>query len=111
MQARSGESPGPDAALRGYAIARKQQVSRRRFEFREALERLKDGPCKDCRRKFHPCQVDLVRPDGGGRPISSLIGKSLDRLFREAAVRVILCANCNRLRVWRRQRKMRAGPT
>ncbi len=94
-----------------YARTRKNQASRRRFESRNLIEELKRGPCKDCGRKWHPCQMDFLRPDGGGPRMASLLGKSLERIVGEAQKRDLVCANCSRLRDWRKKRKMRMGPT
>ncbi len=92
-----------------YMAARRQQAARRRFEARELLILLKSKPCVKCRNSFHHCQMDLVRPDGGGPSMASLLLKSKRRMLDEAAVRLRLCANCNRLRDYNRKRSAMEG--
>lgn len=88
------------------------KMARRRFEARELLDRLKSAPCEDCRRSFHPCQMDLLRKQGGRPlPLSRMMHLSKERLLEEAGVCDLVCANCSRLRSWRRQRERRMGPT
>ena len=94
-----------------YTEQRKRQAVRRRFEAKRLLDRLKSGACEDCGDQFKPCQMDLVRRGGGGPPMATFLLKSKARMAEEAEKRDLVCANCNRLRVWNRQRKARMGPT
>lgn len=88
------------------------RTARRRFEARSVLERLKSGPCQECGGGFRPCQMDLLRRDGT-RPLalSRMMHLSKERLLEEAGECDLLCANCSRLRTWKRQRADRMGPT
>jgi hypothetical protein len=94
-----------------YLRTRKNQTARRRFESKILLERLKTGRCKDCLQQFLPCQMDLVRPDGSGPQMTTLLGKSRERMVDEARARDLVCANCGRLRSWQRQREGRMEKT
>lgn len=88
------------------------RMARRRFEAREVLDQLKSGPCARCGGKFEPCQMDLLRRDGA-RPVrlSKMMHLSKERILEEAGECDLLCANCSRLTVSRRQREARMGPT
>ncbi|KKK50106.1 hypothetical protein LCGC14_3128350, partial [marine sediment metagenome] len=90
-----------------YGDQRKRQAIRRRFEAKQLLEQLKSGLCEDCGDKFKSCQMDLVRREGGGPPMASLLLKSKKRILEEAEKRDLICANCGRLRVWERNRAER----
>lgn len=92
-----------------YMSGRRSQRARRRFEAKILVEALKDGPCADCGNRFEPCQMDLVRK-GEGRPVSSLLLKSKDRIREAAAACDLVCANCGRLRDEARRKRERAGP-
>jgi len=93
-----------------YTESRRQQVARRRFESKELLTRLKTGPCVRCKDPdLQPCQMDLVRPDGSGPAMASLLGKSRKRILEEAQRRLLLCSNCNRIRDFNRKRAAMEG--
>jgi len=84
---------------------------RRRFEARDLIDRLKSGPCKDCGRKFRPCQMDFWRDSESIVQVSKRLLMSKDRIVEEVAKCVLVCANCHRLRTWNRDRERRSGPT
>lgn len=86
------------------------KAARRRFEAREILNRVKAGPCVDCRKEFHPCQMDFFRRDGG-KPVSRMLLKSKRTIMEQVETCDLVCANCGRLRTWRAQREARMGPT
>ncbi|HEY8094917.1 MAG TPA: hypothetical protein VIE65_02345 [Methylobacter sp.] len=94
-----------------YLEGRRQQTVRRKFEAKALFIELKSGPCMKCRQKFHHCQMDLVRPDGGGPTMASLLLKSKKRILEEASKRLRLCSNCNRMRDYNRKRLMMEGDT
>ena len=94
-----------------YVDQRKRQAVRRRFEAKQLLEQLKSGLCEDCGGQFAPCQMDLVRREGGGPPMASLLLRSKRRILEEASRRDLICANCGRLRTWERSRAERMGRT
>jgi hypothetical protein len=62
-------------------------------------------PCADCRHKFHWCMMDFdhVR----GKKLFTIgrlhIGCSINRLYREIAKCDVVCANCHRMRTFRRR--------
>ncbi len=87
--------------------SRRNQRVRRRFEAKLLVEQLKSGPCKDCKDSFHPCQMDLLHRERGGRPVATLILRSKARILEEARKCDLVCANCARLRVWNESRKGR----
>ena len=69
----------------------------------ELLARLKDRPCADCGRRFpsYVMDFDHVGPKTGA--VSSFVrSSSPERLLAEAMNCEVVCANCHRLRTWRR---------
>jgi hypothetical protein len=62
-----------------------------------------------CKQPYHHCQMDLVRPDGSGPTMASLLLKSKKRILDEASRRLLLCSNCNRLRDYNRKRDAMEG--
>jgi hypothetical protein len=93
-----------------YFMERKKRAVRRRFEARELLNRMKAGPCVDCKSSFQPCQMDFFRR-GGGKPVSRMLLRSKEAIVRQVESCDLVCANCGRLRTWRAQREARMGPT
>lgn len=90
--------------------AARAKSSRRRFQARELLRRLKTGPCEDCGRDdLHPCQMDLWKDEGAESP-SRMLLLSLERIAARAAECTLLCANCSRLRTWDLDRFRRSAP-
>lgn len=88
-----------------YLLSRKTRAVRHRRQAKEVLEELKSGPCSDCGHAFHPCQMDLVRPGGGGPQMADLLVGDLETLREEASRRELVCSNCGRLRTWERSRR------
>ncbi len=89
---------------------RKKQALRRRFEAQELIMSLKSDPCVDCKKRFHPCQMDFIHPkDHDGVSVHGLLLKSKKRILDEISKCVLVCANCGRLRIWKRHRALRAG--
>lgn len=89
-----------------------KKAARRRFEARELLRRLKSGPCKDCGNKYQACQMDFVRREESGKaPVSKLLLRSQKSILADVEQCDLVCANCGRLRTWKKQRKGRSGPT
>jgi hypothetical protein len=63
----------------------------------------KKGPCKDCKNTFHTCQMDWdhVR----GKKLFNLCGnmfRSREAILKEVAKCDLVCANCHRLRTFKR---------
>ena len=89
-----------------------KKAARRRFEARELLARLKSGPCSDCGNKFLPCQMDFVRrEDSDKAPVSKLLLRSQKAIIADVDGCDLVCANCGRLRTWKKQRQSRSGAT
>lgn len=89
-----------------------EKAARRRFEARELVNQLKSKPCKDCGKKYEPCQMDFIKREGDRTiPISKMLLKSQARIIKEVQNSDLVCANCGRLRTWKAQRAKRSGPT
>jgi hypothetical protein len=90
-----------------------KRMARRRFEAREVLDREKARkPCKDCGHKYHPCQIDVLRPNGGRKvPVARMLHLSIERIREEIDRCELVCSNCSRMRVYMRDRLRRSGPT
>jgi hypothetical protein len=94
-----------------YTAARKRQSLRRRFEAKTLLIELKqNNPCVDCGRRFHYCQMDFIQKDGSSSlRINNLLNRSVKRILEEVSKRDLVCANCSRMRIWKKQRSERSG--
>ena len=90
-----------------------RRAARRRFEARNLINKYKKThPCKDCDNKFHPCQLDFFRPQGGSaQTISRRLLRSLAVIMRDMEAADLVCANCGRLRTYHAQRALRSEPT
>lgn len=86
-----------------------KRAARRKFEVRELLQQLKRNPCVDCNKKFHPCQMDFYRLEESPKPISRNLLRSINGILKDIEKCDLVCANCARLRVWNKQRALRAG--
>lgn len=68
---------------------------------------LKAVPCMDCGGRFPPYVMDFDHRDGAAKSmeISNIIrrGWSWQKLAREIALCDIVCANCHRIRTFKRQ--------
>ena len=79
-------------------------------QFKEWVASLKKRSCKDCRRKFHHACMDFDHVRGKklfqiGREGP---GKGRAAVLREIKKCDLVCANCHRLRTWKRwQRRKR----
>ena len=83
-------------------------AARRRFEARDLLDRLKSGPCHDCKNdSLYSCQKDFWRESDDIIQVSKRLLMSKDRILEEVAKSVLLCSNCHRLRTWIRNRDRR----
>lgn len=89
-------------------VHRRQQNRRRKFEARELVDYLKKRPCVDCGTAYHPCQMDFYREDEGAALVSRILIKSKTTIIEETRKCVLLCANCSRLRTYKRQKLRRA---
>jgi hypothetical protein len=85
---------------------------RRRWRYHaDVLDQLRSVPCSDCGGRFAQCSMDFDHSDPSKKSarVPSLVGRaSLDRILAEAAKCDIVCANCHRLRTFRRRTKQTA---
>jgi hypothetical protein len=75
------------------------------------LDRLRDVPCGDCRRRFPPCAMDFDHRDPATKrqAVTRMIGRSgTERILAEASKCDIVCANCHRLRTFVRRMAVRS---
>lgn len=64
-----------------------------------------DLPCHDCGRKYHRAIMEFDHRDGTTkvRNVMSMAGYSVDRIRAEIAKCDVVCANCHRMRTYRRR--------
>ncbi len=72
----------------------------------EYVSKLKSKPCSDCKKKYHPCQMDFDHLYDKTRDISNAVrdGWAKCRLDAEISKCDLVCSNCHRLRTWKRKR-------
>jgi hypothetical protein len=95
---RRPSSPGSSRYL-----ARKRELWRRQAQM---LDRLRQVPCMDCNERFPPCAMDFDHRDPGTKrsAVTRMVGRaSSTRILDEVAACDIVCANCHRLRTFRRR--------
>ncbi len=69
------------------------------------LSRLRDVPCADCRGRFDACAMDFDHRDPATKryTVTRMVGRaSTEAILAEVAKCDIVCANCHRVRTWRR---------
>ncbi|MCU1376008.1 MAG: hypothetical protein JWO68_3294 [Actinomycetia bacterium] len=96
------------AAERRWYAANKAKVAakkdRKRERLRDLVRRAKEVPCADCGGSFPYYVMDF---DHVGDEKSALVSKLVNfgatqRLLDEMAKCEVVCANCHRIRTWRR---------
>ena len=82
-------------------------IYKRRREKREYIDKIKDVPCADCGNRFPPCVMDFDHRDKKikFKNISQMLVESLSRIKLEIKKCDIVCANCHRIRTWKRKNK------
>jgi hypothetical protein len=86
-----------------------RHLDRKRASWREQaalLDRCRDVPCADCGGRFPPCALDFDHRDPGQKrtEVTRMIGRAgTARILDEIAKCDIVCANCHRLRTFRRR--------
>jgi hypothetical protein len=99
---------------RAKQIADVQRTNRRRrAEGRALLIELKSQPCTDCGGTFPPKAMDFDHVSGTKEAaISALVaqGAVMKRLLAEIAKCELVCANCHRIRTWRRRTARKGVP-
>lgn len=65
----------------------------------EITDRLKSVPCNHCGKTFPPCAMDFHHVGDKEQLISSMVRQNckIDKLEKEIAKCVVLCANCHRI--------------
>jgi hypothetical protein len=78
-----------------------QNTRRRKIE---VLNKIKDVPCKDCGVKYPPpvMEFDHINRDKEFTISRRVSSTSVERLLAEVAKCEVVCANCHRMRTFRR---------
>jgi hypothetical protein len=88
---------------------RSRYIEQRREYWRgqaRMLDRIRQVPCMDCGHRFPPCSMDFDHRDPASKrsAVMRMIGRAgTARILDEVAVCDIVCANCHRLRTFRRR--------
>lgn len=91
-----------------YARANKDRIKRAMAAYHRRKRRFialfKDKPCMDCGDWFHPVQMDFDHRPGEIKcfSLSQPRIKKMKDLYREIKKCDVVCANCHRLRTYRR---------
>lgn len=94
---------GPVASATSRPSVRKRNARRAQARL---LDSLRDRACLDCGGRFPPCSMDFDHRDPTTKrtAVTRLIGRTgTARLLDEVAKCDIVCANCHRLRTYRRR--------
>ena len=107
-----------DANVRWYAANREREierVTRRQAASTAFLRELRDRPCADCGRRFHPVQMAFDHRDPAQKrfTLAKALLKNRADLLVEAAKCDVVCSNCHsvRTRKQHRERLARRGPS
>lgn len=70
---------------------------------------IKDMPCADCGKKYPPCAMDFDHVRGTKKISVSggYVYVGMPALEKELAKCDLVCANCHRIRTWKRATSMR----
>ena len=88
---------------------RSRGLERKRASWREQarlLDQLRDRPCADCGLRYAPAAMDFDHRDSSTKRagVTRMIGRAgTKRILEEATKCDIVCANCHRLRTFRRR--------
>jgi hypothetical protein len=103
---------------REYYAANKEhhikEISKRNKKYKKEIDDLirdmkSSTKCADCNKKYHWFQMDFDHVRGKkDRPISEMVGNKVgkDRILAEIDKCEIVCANCHRLRTFKRYQKI-----
>lgn len=84
----------------------RRNKSRQRKRLRAILLRVKQSPCQDCGGEFHPWVMELDHREGTIKEaaVANLVSKGCTdaRLLEEIDKCDVVCANCHRMRTYRR---------
>jgi len=71
---------------------------------RAFINELKNRPCTDCGKIFHPCAMDFDHiGDDKVANIAKMVHFSREKLLEEIAKCELVCANCHRVRTFERK--------
>ena len=86
----------------------RRNKNRQRKRLRTILLGVKQRPCQDCGETFHPWVMELDHRDGTIKraAVANLVSKGCTdaRLLEEIEKCDVVCANCHRMRTYRRSR-------
>lgn len=89
--------------IEAYKKRNKAHNARSRAEFRLWMVELKSKPCTDCKETYHPCQMDFDHVRGEKEfEIGQAACLSRERVEQEIQKCELVCANCHRLRTYKR---------
>lgn len=91
-----------------YARQMAENTKRRRIDGRRIIETAKDRPCADCGQRFHFSAMDFDHLDSSRkiRSIASMATCRRERIVDEMAKCDVVCANCHRVRTWKRRNNL-----
>lgn len=75
---------------------------RRKRVYGDIYSKYKSGPCKDCGKTYHPCQMHFDHLRDKKHNIGHLVTSSTKKLEEEISKCDLVCANCHALRTWKR---------
>jgi hypothetical protein len=90
-------------------IGASRHLNRKRRYWREharVLLELRSVPCRDCQQTYSPYAMDFDHRDTASKvqDVTRMVGRaSLQRILAEAAKCDVVCANCHRMRTFRRR--------
>lgn len=73
----------------------------------DLVDKLKSAPCTDCNQSYLPCQMDFDHRPNEIKidDINHLVWRKEEILLAEIAKCDLVCANCHRLRTWKRRKE------
>lgn len=95
--------------VRRRPVGTSRYIDRKRLEWRshaKALLELRAAPCHDCHRTYSPFSMEFDHRDARTKvqEVTRMVGRaSLQRILEEVAKCDVVCANCHRMRTFRRR--------
>lgn len=73
-------------------------------KIRDYIRAAKDMPCMDCGHRYHYAVMDFDHREGADKKFTlAKFPSSLERVKAEIAKCDVVCANCHRMRTWKRK--------